>query len=286
MVRHEPASRALVALAAAALAVSGCGESSQGAAGAAGDKHGRASGTMILATTTSTRDSGLLDALVPAFESTGECRAKTVAVGSGQALELGERGDADVLLVHSPDAEETFMADGHGARRDAVMHNDFVLLGPRDDPAGARRTGTAIEAMQLVAEAEQRFASRADESGTHAKELSLWEQAGITPAGSWYLETGQGMGETLTIADQKRAYTLSDRATYVATSSLDLDIVSEGSADLRNDYHVIVVDHAGTNRGCAEVFADWITSAPTQRAIARFGVREYGEPLFHADATR
>ena len=239
---------------------------------------------MILATTTSTQDTGLLDTLVPAFERTGSCSVKTVAVGSGQAIDLGARGQADVLLVHSPDAEQAFMEEGRGFTRESVMHNDFVLVGPPGDPAGVAGAGDTTQALQAIAESKAEFASRADESGTHAKELKLWKQAGIDPAGPWYLKTGQGMGPTLIIASQKRAYTLSDRGTFLATKNLDSKIVLEGDEALQNPYHVIVVKHAGTNVGCARAFSRWLTSAPAQRVIGGFGKRKYGQALFYPDA--
>ena len=271
----------VAAVAAVLLCLAGCGGDADAPAA-----RPSASGTTILATTTSTRDSGLLDDLVPAFERGSECRVKTLAVGSGDALKLGERGDADVLLVHSPKAEEAYMQGGHGASRVAVMHNDFVLVGPPSDPARIAGTRDAVTALRRIARARAPFASRADESGTNAKELDLWEKAGVTPHGGWYVETGQGMGETLTIASQKRAYTLSDRGTFLATEHLDAKILVEGGAALVNPYHVIVVRHEGTNSGCAKAFSSWITSPATQRTIARFGVAQYGEPLFFADAGR
>ena len=263
----------------AALAVAACGDDDPEGSGTASDK-----GQMILATTTSTQDSGLLDELVPDFEEESGCSVKTVAVGSGEALELGEQGNADVLLVHSPEAEQEYMDGGHGVSRKAVMHNDFIVVGPPDDPAGTKGVGSAAEAFTSIAKAEAPFASRADESGTNTKELSIWEAAGIEPKGDWYIETGQGMGETLTIAGQKQAYTLSDRGTYLATDNLDVDLLVEGGKDLLNPYHVIVVDSEGTNRACAQDFSDWITSPKTQDHIGRFGVAEYGEPLFVPDA--
>jgi len=265
---------ALMAVAAAA-----CGDDDAGGSEAPAGK-----GRMILATTTSTQDSGLLDELVPRFQDQSGCSVKTVAVGSGEALELGEKGDADVLLVHSPDAEHEFMDGGHGVSRDAVMHNDFIVVGPAEDPAKIKGAGSAAEAFTRIAKQEAPFASRADESGTHTKELSIWEAAGIEPAGSWYIETGQGMSETLTIAGQKRAYTLSDRGTFLATDNLDLDLLVEGGSDLLNPYHVIVVEGDGVNRACAQAFADWITSPESQEEIGRFGTAEYGEPLFFPDA--
>lgn len=264
----------------AALAIVACGDDSDRAQSGETADNGR----MILATTTSTQDSGLLDDLVPRFEKDSGCSVKTVAVGSGEALELGERGDADVLLVHSPAAEEEYMQGGHGTSRKAVMHNDFVVVGPTDDPAKIKGMHSAAEAFTRIAKAQASFASRADESGTNTKELSLWDAAGMKPAGSWYIETGQGMGETLTIASQKHAYTLSDRGTYLATKNLDLDLLVEGGKDLLNPYHVIVVKGEDVNRACAEQFSDWITSPETQREIGRFGVKQYGEPLFVADA--
>lgn len=259
----------------AALAIASCGED---------DDPGSDRGQMILATTTSTQDSGLLDELTPLFQEASGCSVKTIAVGSGQALELGEKGDADVLLVHSPEAEQEYMDGGHGVSRKAVMHNDFIVVGPGDDPVGINGAGTAAEAFTRIAKAEAPFASRADESGTNTKELSLWDAAGIEPNGSWYIETGQGMGETLTIASQKQAYTFSDRGTFLAADNLDLDLLVEGGKDLVNPYHVIVVEGEGVNLDCAQEYSDWIISPKTQRRIGRFRVAEYGEPLFFAEA--
>ncbi len=268
---------AVGAIVAVSLATSGCGSGEP-------ETSAGPSGNMILATTTSTQDSGLLDEILPLFDQSSDCEVKTVAVGSGQALAMGEKGDADVLLVHSPEDEAQFMADGHGSSREAVMHNDFVVVGPPDDPAGVADAGDGAEALSRIAVHKASFASRGDASGTHTKELSIWKDAGVEPNGSWYLETGQGMGDTLTIADQKQAYTLSDRSTFLATKSLESDIAFEGSDDLRNNYHVIVVDHEGTNSGCAEEFSSWILGQPVQDAIGRFGVEEYDEQLFAPDA--
>ena len=181
-------------------------------------------------------------------------------------------------------AEEDFMAEGHGASRRAVMHNDFVIVGPADDPARVSKASDAPEAFADIAEAEDSFASRADESGTNTKELALWDASGINPKGSWYIETGQGMGETLTIADQKEAYTLSDRGTFLATDNLDSQLLLEGGTDLLNPYHVIVVKGDDLNTACARLFSSWIISPGTQKTIAAFGVAEYGEPLFFPDA--
>jgi tungstate transport system substrate-binding protein len=279
--------RVLAALSGAALLLAvGCGSNETTSAGGQDRPAGGPSGDMVLATTTSTQDSGLLDALVPSFEKGSECVVKTVAVGSGQAMEMGERGDADVLLVHSPDDEEQFMAEGNGVSRAAVMHNDFVIVGPPDDPAGLSQATDAADALSRIAQEKAPFASRGDDSGTHSKELELWEESGVDPSGSWYVETGQGMGETLTIANQQQAYTLTDRGTFLATDGLESEIVFEGSPDLRNDYHVIVVDHEGTNTGCAKEFSAWIREPSVQQRIGDFGVEEYGEQLFTPDASR
>lgn len=266
-------SRALLAAVAAAgvLMASGCSGGSEAASEA------------ILATTTSTQDSGLLDELLPDFQEETGCTMKTVAVGSGEALELGERGDADVLLVHSPDAEEEFMADGHGVSREPVMHNDFVVVGPEADPAEVGGAADAAQALTLIAESGAPFASRGDDSGTHAKELALWEEAGVEPSGDWYFETGQGMGETLTIAGQKSAYALTDRGTFLATANLEASIAFEGSDDLQNYYHAIVVDREEP-APCAEDLSTWLLEPEVQERIGDFGVEEYGEPLFVPDA--
>jgi tungstate transport system substrate-binding protein len=270
---------AVAALVSAMALAAGCGsDSSSSTSGAA------AGGQMIMATTTSTRDTGLLDTLAPAFEKATNCSVKTVAVGSGQALDLGARGQADVLLVHSPDDEQTFMKQGHGLTRKAVMYNDFVLVGPPSDPAKVADAGGIEAALRAVAKTKSPFTSRADDSGTNAKELKLWQQAGVTPSGSWYIKTGQGMGPTLVIADQKGAYTLSDRGTFLATKNLDGRILVQGDPELLNPYHVIVVRHQGANVGCAKAFSQWITSAPTQKLIGSFGKGQYGQALFHPDA--
>jgi tungstate transport system substrate-binding protein len=256
-----------------------------------GDDNGSASASsdrpVILATTTSMQDSGLLDVLVPAFERKTGRQVKTVAVGSGEAIELGSGGEADVLLVHSREDEEKFMAGGKGGKRRLVMHNDFVIVGPPDDPAGIRGM-SSTEALERIARAEAPFMSRGDDSGTQTLELKLWESAGIEPAGSWYQETGQGMGATLRIADQKRAYTVSDRGTYLSTAdSTDLDVLVEGEPRLLNIYHVIdIAPSAGprVNDAGGRAFAKWIVSPEAQRMIGQFGRREFGRPLFIPDA--
>ena len=272
---------ALLGLLIALFAPASCGDDDDGSASASSER------PVILATTTSTQDSGLLDVLVPAFERKTGRQVKTVAVGSGEAIELGSRGEADVLLVHSPEDEEKFMASGKAGKRRLVMHNDFVIVGPPDDPAGIRGM-SSTEALERIARAEAPFMSRGDDSGTHTLELKLWESAGIEPAGSWYQETGQGMGATLRIADQKRAYTVSDRGTHLSTAdSTDLDVLVEGEPRLLNVYHVIdIAPTAGprVNDAGGRAFAKWIVSPEAQRMIGQFGRKEFGRPLFIPDA--
>jgi tungstate transport system substrate-binding protein len=239
---------------------------------------------VILATTTSTADTGLLDALGPLFtEATGYI-LKPIAVGSGAALELGERGEADVVLAHSPAAEMTFMEEGYGAERRTVMYNDFVIVGPEDDPAGIQGSTSAVEAMRQIAESQSRFVSRGDESGTNALELRLWEQAGIEPAGEWYIESGTGMGDTLNIANERGAYTITDRGTYLALRDrLELPILVEGDKALINIYHVITLNPANgpsINSEGGEAFLTFLLDPATQQFIGDFGVEEFGEPLF------
>ena len=243
---------------------------------------------IILATTTSTQDSGLLDVLIPAFEAATGYTVKTIAVGTGQALKMGEEGNADVLLVHAPASEITFMDGGFGSDRRLVMHNDFILVGPEADPAKIKGL-SALDAMKAINAASAFFVSRGDDSGTHKKELELWKKAGLDPAGrSWYLESGQGMGATLTIASEKAAYTLTDRATYLANKdNLQLAILSEGDPTLLNVYHVIAVNPEkwpAVNADGAAAFADFLVSAEGQARIGAFGVEEFGQPLFIPDA--
>ncbi|MBN2386102.1 MAG: substrate-binding domain-containing protein [Anaerolineales bacterium] len=245
---------------------------------------------VLLATTTSTQDSGLLDVLVPAFEAETGYQVQVVAVGTGQALTMGREGNADVLLVHAPGSEVEFMDGGYGSDRRLVMHNDFVLVGPVGDPAGTR--GLSIEAaLQAIGEAGAAFVSRGDDSGTHKKELALWTAAGFDPLSqAWYRETGQGMGATLTIASELAAYTLTDRATYLAQREhLDLEIVVEGDHVLLNVYHVIVVNPdlwPEVNHAGALAFADYLTAQEGQAIIAAFGTQEFGQPLFIPDADK
>lgn len=240
---------------------------------------------LILASTTSTQDSGLFEVLIPAFEAAYPYTVKVIAVGSGEAIAMGKSGDADVLLVHSSAAEKTFMQDGFGIERKAVMYNDFVIVGPAADPAKIKGGTTADAAFKAIAGAKALFFSRGDDSGTNAKEKAIWKTAGIEPAGDWYQTTGQGMGETLTIADQQGGYTLSDRATYLTKSdSLALEILVEGDKALFNQYHVITVKDAVNAQGAAD-FMNWITSEAVQQdLIATFGAEKFGQPLFVPNA--
>lgn len=248
-----------------------------------------AAGRLVLATTTSTYDSGLLVYLLPDFEKKYGVKVDVIAVGTGQALQIGMDGNADVLLVHARAKEDEFMAAGHGIRREDVMYNDFVLVGPADDPADVRSMVSAVEAFKRIAEAQATFISRGDESGTHTKEKSIWAKAGIEPAGEWYISAGQGMGEVLTIADEQRAYTLSDRATYLArlNRGLDLEILVEGDPMLFNPYGVIIVNpqrNSAIDVELATKFVEWLISLPVQEKIQSFGVKEFGQSLFIPDS--
>ena len=244
---------------------------------------------VILAVGTTVHDSGLLDVLVPAFEQESGYKVRAIPVGTGQALEMGRRGDADVLLVHAPDAEEQFVAEGYGVNRQLVMYNDFIVVGPRNDPAGVREASDPLEALQAIADAEATFVSRGDDSGTHKLELSLWEELGSDPTGeSWYEESGVGMGQTLQIADQSNAYTISDRGTYLSQQeNLDLALLYEGDGRLLNVYHVIQVNparFADLNAEGAKAFVAFLVSDEAQALIGDFGVDEFGRPLFVPDA--
>jgi tungstate transport system substrate-binding protein len=245
---------------------------------------------LILATTTSTQDSGLLDVLVPEFQRLSGYNVKTISVGTGQAMALGERGEADVLLVHAPDSEKTWMAAGHGVDRRLVMYNDFVIVGPPSDPTGLAGATSAVEAMQKIAANGALFVSRGDNSGTHQLELKLWKDAGFDPEGTpWYQEAGQGMGAVLTIANEKEAYTITDRGTYLARkATLDLTIVAEGYQSFLNVYHVMVVNPekgGHINHEGARAFADFMVAPSTQTMVGTFGVEKFGQPLFFPAAT-
>lgn len=251
-----------------------------------------------LATTTSTDDSGLLDVILPDFERRFDARVSVIAVGTGQALELGERGDVDVVLVHARKQEDAFVAAGFGINRRDVMHNDFVIVGPANDPASIREVATAADAFDRIATAEAPFVSRGDESGTHTREREIWDGAGHAPGpdSSWYRSLGQGMGETLLVANEESAYTLTDRATFLSMRDRlpDLTILFGGETiaenpdpNLLNPYGVIQVNpdrHEGIHATLARQFVEWITSPEVQAMIRDFGRDQYGQPLFYPDA--
>ncbi len=246
---------------------------------------------LILATTTSTQDSGLLDELVPLFQDQTGYLVQTVAVGTGAALKMAEDGNADVLLVHAPSAEMALMDDGWGADRMQIMHNDFVIVGSAADSASIEGLPTAAEAFQKIAESGADFITRGDDSGTNKMEISLWGKTNSDPTGqSWYIDSGQGMGATLTIASEKQAYTLTDRATYLANkANLDLEILVEGDAALLNVYHVMTVNPEKwpeTNYDAAIAFAHFMTAPETQAIIGEFGIDKFGQPLYFPDADK
>ncbi len=246
---------------------------------------------IIFATTTSTQDTGLLDALIPVFEKKSGFRVKTIAVGSGQAMAMGERGEADVLLVHSKDAEEKFVKRGFGVNRRIVMHNDFVVLGPKDDPAKIRGLRSAANAFKKIAASKALFVSRGDRSGTHVMEQKLWKNAGINPEKEkWYQQTGLGMGQTLAVVMEKKGYTLCDRATYLSRKNkIDVTVLVEGDRALLNIYHVIEANakkFPKINAAGGRAFADFWVAPETQRMIKDFGIRKYGAVLFFPDAVK
>lgn len=245
--------------------------------------------TIILATTTSMQDSGLLDQLIPVFEKQSGYFVKTIAVGSGQAMAMGRKGEADLLLVHSPEAEKIFMAEGGGINRRLVMHNDFILVGPGGDPARVKGLRSTVDALKTMSGAAVLFLSRGDNSGTHAKEKMLWKTSGVMPEGQkWYQQTGLGMGQTLQVAAEKKGYTLTDRGTYLALrKNLGLEVLVQGDARLLNIYHVIEVNPARwpkVNGAGARALSDFMLSRQVQEMIGVFGVATFGSPLFFPDA--
>jgi tungstate transport system substrate-binding protein len=248
---------------------------------------------VILATTTSTQDSGLLDVLLPEFEKETRYFVKTISVGSGQAIAMGRKGEADVLLVHSPDDEEKLVAEGFAIDRQVVMHNDFVIVGPAADPAGIEGARDSGEAFKKIAAAGTLFVSRGDNSGTHARELKIWKAAGIATEGrTWYQQTGLGMGDTLNVASEKGGYTLADRGTFLALNRkkrLGLEVLVQGEPLLLNIYHVMVVNPEKwpkVNAAGARAFAGFLVSKKAQELIRHFGTEQFGEPLFFPDAGR
>jgi tungstate transport system substrate-binding protein len=244
---------------------------------------------IILATTTSTQDSGLLDELLPAFKDESGYKVKVIAVGSGEALAMADRGDADAVLAHAPSAEQELVDKGSVVNRQLVMHNDFVIVGPADDPAGIKGMESATEALTTIADQEAPFISRGDDSGTDKLEKSLWKKAELDPTGQgWYEESGQGMGATLQIANQRGAYTVSDRGTYLAQSeNLDLQVLVEGDPVLLNVYHVMQVNpdqFDGVEAEGGQAFVEFMVSDSAQEIIRNFGVEKFGQPLFIPDA--
>jgi tungstate transport system substrate-binding protein len=240
--------------------------------------------TVILSTTTSTQDSGLLDILVPLFEKKTGLTVKTISVGTGQALALAARGEADVALVHAPSPERKYVEKGKMQNRRLVMYNDFVIIGPEDDPAKIKGVPKAVDALKRIAETQSHFVSRGDKSGTHLLELGLWKQAGVAPTGAWYIESGQGMGQTLGIANDRRAYTIADRGTWLAFQKrISLPILVEKDKPLLNIYSVMEVNPANgprVNVAGGKAFADFMVAPDTQAVIKTFGVDKYGQPLF------
>jgi tungstate transport system substrate-binding protein len=240
--------------------------------------------TVILSTTTSTQDSGLLDVLLPLFEKQTGYLVKTVSVGTGQALALAAKGDADVALVHAPALEKKYVADGKLLNRRLVMYNDFVIIGPKDDPAKIRSAKTSAAALKAIEQAKASFVSRGDNSGTHSLEKTLWKEAGVEPKGSWYIEAGQGMGATLAIANERNAYTITDRGTLLALSKrVVLPILIEGDRALLNIYSVMEVNPANgprINSAGGKAFADFMVASQTQAVIKNFGLEKFRQPLF------
>jgi len=239
---------------------------------------------VILSTTTSTQDSGLLDVLVPMFEKKTGMSVKTVSVGTGQALALAARGEADVALVHAPTLERKYVEEGKMQNRRLVMYNDFIIIGPEDDPAKIKGMPKAVDALKRIAETQSRFVSRGDKSGTHLLEIGLWKQAGIEPKGPWYIESGQGMGQTLGIANDRRAYTIADRGTWLAFQKrINLPILVEKDKPLLNVYSVMEINPANgprVNAAGGKAFADFMVAPETQAAIKTFGVDKFGQALF------
>jgi len=247
--------------------------------------------TMILATTTSTQDSGLLDYLLPLFEKDTGIKVNVLAKGTGEALEVAKRGDADGLLVHAKEQELQFVKDGYGTERLEVMYNDFIIVGPIDDPAKLKEKtpSDAIESFKLISSSKATFISRGDKSGTNTKELGIWKSAGITPTGNWYVSAGKGMGAVLQMADEKNAYTLTDRATYLnMKDKLNLEIVTEKGSQFLNQYAFIRLDDTKNKIKTKEAneFIDWMISSKGQQLIGEYGKEKYGMSLFIPNAKK
>lgn len=278
----------LLAVTATLALLAGCGTTPQKSAEPPAKPSAPANPDVILATTTSTQDSGLLDVLIPDFEKKTGYKIKTIAVGTGQALAMGEKGEADVLLVHAPTSEKKLVDNKTGINYQLVMHNDFILVGPADDPAKIKGKKSLADVLKTISDSKSVFVSRGDDSGTDKMEKSLWKKAGIKPTGSWYQESGSGMGQTLNIASEKSGYTLTDRATYLANKkNLKLDILLEGEKSLLNIYHTMQVNpekFPKVNKDGAKAFVDYLAAADTQKIISEFGKDKYGQSLFFPDA--
>lgn len=253
------------------------------------DSQAKKNDSIILSTTTSTENSGLLAYILPDFTEKTGIEVKVVAVGTGKALQMGRDGEADVLLVHAKPAEELFIEEGHGLERFDVMYNDFVIIGPEADPAGLKESGDNVaESFSKLYENQAAFVSRGDDSGTHKKEKSLWQEADLIPEGDMYISAGKGMGDVIQMADELQAYTMSDRATYLAMSQgIDLKVLVEGDPVLFNQYGVMAVNpdkNEQINNEGAKAFIEWLLSGETQEMISGFGVEKYGQPLFIPNA--
>jgi tungstate transport system substrate-binding protein len=268
----------LVALVLLLLLISACGNNKISTDDHSSEQSTNSNKEMILATTTSTQDSGLLDTLIPVFEESTGIKVKVIAVGTGQAIKLGEDGNADVILVHARKAEDKFVADGYGVNAYDVMYNQFYIVGPESDPAQIQGMTSVTEAFQKIAEAEAKFISRGDDSGTHKKELSIWEKSKISPEGDWYISVGQGMGVTLQMANEMNAYTLVDEATYLTTKP-DLKTLVQGDPILFNPYGIIQVKET-RNPDLVNEFISFITGEKGQKLIGEFGKGKYGKALF------
>lgn len=297
--RKKVISKVLASIIVGSFLLTGCGSSASNNASSQDSKEATQSeenskannGSIILATTTSTQDSGLLDYILPDFTKKEGIEVKVVAVGTGQALEMGKNGEADILLVHAKSDEEKFVKDGYGLERHDVMYNDFILLGPESDPAGIKKSaGNDMgKALKLISDGGQTFVSRGDDSGTHKKELSIWKSKNIDPTGQqWYMETGQGMGDTLKVAEEKQGYTISDRSTYIKMQKdLSLKIVCEGDESLLNQYGVIPVNpkiNDKINAEGAKKFENWILSKETQELIKSYKIEGFSDQVFFPNA--
>jgi len=283
----------LLALLLVASLLGGCGQTASDQSEESGEEPAAPENPrVIMATTTSTENSGLLDYLLPIFEEDTGYQVEVIAVGTGKALQMGKDGEADVLLVHSKADEEAFVAEGHGLERFDVMYNDFIIIGPKDDPAkiGEIAANDVVKALKAIAESQSVFVSRADESGTHKKELECWKQANIEPQGDWYIEAGKGMGDVIQMAEEMNGYELSDRGTYLSMKdNIGLEILVEGDERLFNQYGVIAVNpekNDQINAEGAQAFVDWILSEKAQNLIAEFGKEEYGQSLFIPNAKK